>query len=100
MTRMTVTEVARNFRAVLDRVEFEGEEVVLIRNQRQVARIVPGAGHQTAIEAMGDLYRTITDEAARSWLDDARGVARSGKGGRVRGRPRGRVTELRDPWAS
>ena len=69
---MTVTEMARNFREVLNRVEFDGEEIILIRNHHQVAQILPGSAHQNALEAMSDLYQTLPDEAAKTWLADSR----------------------------
>ncbi|PYR67973.1 MAG: type II toxin-antitoxin system Phd/YefM family antitoxin, partial [Acidobacteria bacterium] len=38
MKTLSVTEVARNFSAVIDEVERDQEEIVLVRNHRQVAR--------------------------------------------------------------
>src|ERR1700675_150287 len=40
MKTLSVTDVARNFSAVLDAVERDLEEIVLVRNQRHVARLV------------------------------------------------------------
>ena len=90
MKRLSVTEVARNFSAVLDAVERNQEEIVLVRNRRQVARLVPEAPHQDALEVFGDLFRTLDDETADA-LVRAISVARKGR--------RGRVTELKHPWA-
>lgn len=90
MKRLSVTEVARNFSAVLDAVERNQEEIVLVRNRRQVARLVPEAPHQDALEVFGDLFRTLDDETADA-LVRAISVARKGR--------RGRVTELKNPWA-
>jgi hypothetical protein len=45
--------------------------VILLRNQRPVARLVPEAPQQDALSVFGDLYRTPDDEAA-----DADGGAR------------------------
>ena len=84
MKTLSVTEVARNFRAVLDRVEHQQEEVVLVRNRRPVARLVPEAAHQTALEVFGELYCTLDDRAAVS----------AGRKSR-----RGRLSELKNPWA-
>jgi antitoxin (DNA-binding transcriptional repressor) of toxin-antitoxin stability system len=86
MRTITATELARNLREVLDRLARDGEEVIVERNQRQVARLVPGPAHQTALEALGDLYRTLDEEAAAGWLEDAR-------------LPETLDEELRDPWA-
>jgi antitoxin (DNA-binding transcriptional repressor) of toxin-antitoxin stability system len=90
MKTLSVTEVARNFRAVIDRVEHQQEEIVLVRNRRQVARLVPEAPHQTALEVFGDLYRTLDDRTATA-LTAQMSVARK--------RRRGRLSELRNPWA-
>jgi antitoxin (DNA-binding transcriptional repressor) of toxin-antitoxin stability system len=83
----TVTEFARNLSALLDQVELKGEELILVRNNRQIAKIQPGPGQQTAMEAMSDLYRTLPTDAGATWAKDARSK-------------RGLLTELRDPWAS
>jgi len=40
---LSVTHVARHFSAVLDLIEHDREEIVLVRNRRHVARIVPRA---------------------------------------------------------
>lgn len=90
MKTLSVTDVARNFSAVLDAVERDQEEIVLVRNQRHVARLVPEAPRQDALSVFGDLYRTLDDETA-----DALSAAIASQ----RKRRRGRVAELRDPWA-
>ncbi len=91
MKTITATELARNLRRVLDRLAIEGEEIVVERNHEQVARLLPGPGRQTALEAMGDLYRTLPDDAARTWEADSR-----------QSRWKGRRLEqgVRNPWAS
>ena len=88
MRTLTVTEVARNFRKVMDSVEQEQEEIVLVRNRKQVTRLVPEAPHQNALEVFGDLYRTFDDKSA-----DALSAAVSA----LRSSRRGRRSELRDP---
>lgn len=90
MKRKSATEVARNFSAVLDEVERDQEEIILVRNQRQVARLVPEAPRQDALAVFGDLYRTLDDETADA-LSSAIVSRRKSR--------RGRVAELRDPWA-
>jgi prevent-host-death family protein len=91
MKTLTVTEVARNFSAVMDRVEAEQEEVVLIRNNKPIARLVPEPPALNALEVLGDLYRTLDDETADALAEGVR-LSRKGK--------RGTLKELRDPWAS
>ena len=90
MKTLSVTEVARNFSAVLDELERDQEEVVLVRNQRHVARLVPEAPQQDALSVFGDLYRTLDDETA----DELAAAIASGRKSR-----RGRVSELRNRWA-
>jgi antitoxin (DNA-binding transcriptional repressor) of toxin-antitoxin stability system len=88
MRQVTATELARNLRDVLDRVEFRREAHLVCRNQHPIARIIPGPAHQTALEAMEDLYRTLPEEAAEGWVRDSRTAIRD------------RLGELKDPWAS
>lgn len=91
MKTLTVTEVARNFSAVMNRVETDQEEVVLIRNNKPIARLVPEPPALNALEVLGDLYRTLDDETADS-LSEGIKQSRNGK--------RRTLKELRDPWAS
>lgn len=91
MKTLTVTEVARNFSAVMDGLEAEQEEIVLVRSHRAIARLIPEPPEQTALEVLGDLYRTLDDKTA-----DALATAIS----RVRKGKRGTLKELRDPWGS
>jgi antitoxin (DNA-binding transcriptional repressor) of toxin-antitoxin stability system len=87
---LSVTDVARNFSAVLDALERDQEEIVLVRNQRHIARLIPEAPHQDALNVFGNLYRTLDDETANA-LSAAIASQRKSR--------RGRVAELRDPWA-
>jgi len=87
---LSVTDVARNFSAVLDALERDQEEIVLVRNQRLIARLIPEAPRQDALNVFGDLFRTLDDETA-----DALSAAIASQ----RKSRRGRVAELRDPWA-
>jgi antitoxin (DNA-binding transcriptional repressor) of toxin-antitoxin stability system len=64
MKTMTITEVARNFNVVIDRVISEQEEIILIRNRKPVARLVPEPQNATALEVLGDLASTLDDETA------------------------------------
>jgi antitoxin (DNA-binding transcriptional repressor) of toxin-antitoxin stability system len=88
---MTATELARNLSEILDRLAVEREEIVIERNHRQVARLIPGPGRLTALEALADLYRTLPDDSAATWEADSRA---GGLGGERL--PKG----VRDPWAS
>ena len=88
MLRVTATEMARKFKQMMNLVEFEGEELVIIRNNHQVAKIIPGPATMTALEAMADLYRTLPDKAGKEWVRDGREGAPDS------------LTRLRDPWGS
>jgi antitoxin (DNA-binding transcriptional repressor) of toxin-antitoxin stability system len=87
MQTVTATDLSRNFRVMLNRVEFQHEELLIMRNNSPVARLVPGLAVMTAAEAFADLYRTLPREAGESWLADSR------QGDAING-------EVRDPWAS
>jgi antitoxin (DNA-binding transcriptional repressor) of toxin-antitoxin stability system len=52
MVEMSVTDFARNLRNVLDRIEHNGEQIILHRNKHRIAQIIPGSPYLTAHEAM------------------------------------------------
>ena len=87
MKTLTATEAARNFSRVLDMIEHGAEEIVVVRNNHPVAKLVPGAPRMTALEALGDLYRTLPDKEGAGWLRTARKMDRTLR------------NQLRDPWA-
>jgi len=87
MAIMTATELARNLKKALDRVEFGGEEILVVRNNQKIARLLPGPANMTALEAMADLYRTLPEDAATGWLEESR-------------MPEKLAEEMEDPWAS
>ncbi len=72
MRTVTVTELARNFRVMFDKVAFNHEVLAVIRNNHEVARIISGPATMTALEAMEDIYKTLSDEAASGRLNDSR----------------------------
>jgi hypothetical protein len=74
-----------------------GEEILIVRNKRHIARLVPGAVYLTALEAMTDLYNTLPEDAAAGWFEDSRQpLSRADEEGEAPGC----VDEMRDPWAS
>ena len=91
MKTLTVSDVVRRFGQVLDEVEYEQEEIVLVRNHRQIARLVPEPPMQNAFEVLGDLAGTL-DEGTAKALSKAVGVSRQGK--------TATLDSLRNPWAS
>ncbi len=66
MKTLTVTEVARNFSAVMDGVESRQEEIVLVRNHKPIACLVPEPPARNAMEVLGDLYCTRDDDTAEA----------------------------------
>jgi antitoxin (DNA-binding transcriptional repressor) of toxin-antitoxin stability system len=87
MATMTATDFAKNIKGTLDRLEFGGEEIIITRNKRQIARILPGSHYMTALEAMADLYRILPCDAADGWLEESR-------------MPEKVAREMSDPWDS
>lgn len=88
MLQITATELARKFKQMMNLVEFQGEELVIVRNNRQVAKIIPGPAAMTALETMSDLYRTLPEDAGATWLKDSRNSTAAD------------LAEVRDPWVS
>ena len=88
MLQITATELARKFKQMMNLVEFQGEELIIVRNNHQVAKIIPGPATMTALEAMSDLYRTLPDDAGAEWVSDSREGTTDN------------LTNLHDPWVS
>ena len=65
---LSATRFARNFSAVLDTVERDQEEIVVVRNERAITRLVPEPARQDALSVFGDLYRTLDDQTADALL--------------------------------
>ncbi len=86
MKTVSATEAARNFSRILDLLEHESEEIVVVRNNHPIAKLVPGAPRQTALQALADLYRTLPDREGAAWLADARRMDRRSR------------KQVRDPW--
>ena len=72
MKSVTATALARNLKRMLDQVEFKHETLSIVRNNQQIARIIPGSAQQNALEAMADLCRVLSDDDARDWVRDSR----------------------------
>ncbi len=91
MKTLNVNEVARRFGQVLDEVERKQVEIVLVRNRRQVARLVPEPSPQNALEVFGDLAGSLDEKTADAL---SKTVRRSRKG------PATTLDAVRNPWAS
>jgi antitoxin (DNA-binding transcriptional repressor) of toxin-antitoxin stability system len=87
MQTITATDLSRNFRVMLNRVEFQHEELLIMRNNFPVARLVPGPATMTAVEAFAGLYQTLPESAGKTWLAESR-------------LEKNDIDEVRDPWAS
>jgi antitoxin (DNA-binding transcriptional repressor) of toxin-antitoxin stability system len=70
MRTMTATEIARGFSHLLDSLEHGGDEIVILRKGRVVARLVPVPAQMTMREAMADIYGTLDEAEGRAWLAD------------------------------
>jgi prevent-host-death family protein len=74
MTRMTATEVSRNFSDVLNRV-LAGEEIEIVRNGATVARLIPRERAMlVSAERFNDLIASLppADDAFVRDLEDIR----------------------------
>jgi hypothetical protein len=91
MKTLTVTEAARNFGRVIEEVERSQEEILVVRNHRQIVRIVPELPAQNALEVLGDLYCTLDEQTCKGL---SRAIRRSRKGKTAT------VSSLNDPWGS
>ena len=85
MTSITATDMGRNLSRVLDRLEFAGEEMTIVRNQHVIGRILPGAPRMSAREALSELFGLLTDAEGVAWIKTSRMLKASGR--------------VRDPWA-
>jgi PHD/YefM family antitoxin component YafN of YafNO toxin-antitoxin module len=86
MLEISVTDFSRNLRKMFDRIEHQKEEIILIRNNQRIARIIPGSSKLTAKEAMSDIYNILSDDAGENWLEDSR--------------IDGNIDQLENPWDS
>lgn len=91
MTRSTVTDVARNFAAYVNRVAFQGERFTLTRSGRAVAELAPvpmGKRLGELPELLASLPRLKPGEAEalQADLEEARASMAA--------------SEVRSPWES
>ncbi len=86
MTVISTSELERNLKAILERLERGGEEVVVVRDDHTVTTMLPGAPGLTAREFLNDLYGILSDAEGEAWLRDMKGFDRTLE------------EEMRDPW--
>lgn len=72
MMTTTTADLIHHIHRYLHAVETQGEEIAIIRDSMEIARLVPGPSRQTASQVLGDIYGTLTKEAAEGWLADSR----------------------------
>lgn len=77
MRTITATELSRNMRQILNQLLIEGQIFIIERNHREIGRLIPGPGRQTAIEAMADLYQTLSPDIGHVWKKDSRAYSLS-----------------------
>ena len=87
MIKVSATELARKLRKILDSVEFRGQQVVVVRNGDEIARIIAHTKKMTALEAMADLHTTLPEDAAKDWIQDSKMESQSFFS-----------QEIKDPW--
>jgi len=58
---LSATEVAQSFDALLDDVAKNGDEVLVERNGRVVARLVPGGSEDITLESMRGRLQILGD---------------------------------------
>jgi hypothetical protein len=80
--------LARDFSKTWAGIESSGEEVVVTRHRRAVARIVPQVDGLTATEMFGDLHGVLGEAVGATLARKLAGVRH------------GTLRELRNPWAS
>lgn len=57
--RVSVTEAARNFSEIVNRVRYRGEEFIVERRHQPVCRIVPVGPLHATLAGLAELLRTI-----------------------------------------
>jgi prevent-host-death family protein len=87
---LTVTEAARNFSDLINRVVYRGDAAVLTRNGKPVARLVPEGLKKSTGRELAEFWRKripMSAEEADSFSDDLSKIRSESN------RPQ------RDPWA-
>ena len=73
MQTISATDLARNTRAILDRVASRGETVIIERNHTLIAQIAPSERTMTASQALAGLgWPDLAPNQAAAWLKDSR----------------------------
>lgn len=78
MERVKVTQAARNFSDLLNRVYYQGISVELERNNKVVARLVPPQGIEPKAKTLSELLTSLPSlgEDAEAFAEDVLSVRR------------------------
>jgi prevent-host-death family protein len=73
-TTISVTEAARNFADCVNRVRYQGLTIILLKNGRPVARLVPEGKKSGSAQKLAAALRkfNLTPKEARAWQRDLR----------------------------
>ena len=93
MKLLAYDALARDFPRAWARIEAQGEEVMVMRRRRRVARIVPELAPSSAMDVFGDLHGVLGERTGAV-------LARKLATARRKGCLRNTLEELRNPWAS
>jgi prevent-host-death family protein len=71
-TTITVTEAARNFAECINRVHYQNQSFVLVKNGKPLARLVPERGKVCTGKELADILSRVklTREEAKAWRRD------------------------------
>jgi prevent-host-death family protein len=75
---ISVTEAARNFADCVNRVRYQGMTIVLLKNGKPVARLIPEGEKSGSVQRLAAALREfdLSPEEARSWGRDIRAARR------------------------
>ena len=71
METINATDLARHTGEILDWVAGRGETVMVTRNRKIIARIMPVERTMTAAQALAGLSPMLTPKQAAAWLEDS-----------------------------
>ena len=86
MITISATDFSRNLSSILNRLEYEHEEITILRNKHAIGKLVPGVPEMSTMDVFSDLYGIISEEEGEAWKNDAissDGILKD---------------EMRDPW--
>lgn len=75
---ISVTEAARNFADCVNRVRYQGMTIILLKNGKPVARLVPEEKKSGSVHRLAEALREfdLSPKEARAWHRDLRAARR------------------------